>query len=123
MNPILDAYHQDVRIDLDLGDNHLLHYVPWNPDRALNPQDADLPDIERCGAAIYHLNSEGKPCQAFIHFDTPEIRRVFGDHVWQVVSWEPLTLTPSVLCRSRYGGSQIDCNDHGFIEAGKWRRA
>jgi hypothetical protein len=31
---------------------------------------------------------------------------------WTLVSEEPLTLTPSVLCRS--------CGHHGFITDGKW---
>lgn len=123
MHPVLDEYHQDTRIDLDLGDNHLLHYVGWHPDRDINPQYADMPDIDRCGASVFHLNQFGKPCHGVIYFDTPEVNRVFpGGHVWQVTSWDPLTLMPSLLCRfvNRKTGAQ--CNDHGFIQCGRWVR-
>lgn len=32
--------------------------------------------------------------------------------VWTVESWEPLTLSPSVLCRA--------CGLHGWIRGGRW---
>jgi Family of unknown function (DUF6527) len=35
---------------------------------------------------------------------------------WQVESWEPLTISPSVLCSLDKGG----CGAHGFIREGKW---
>lgn len=124
MNPILGEFHQDAVIDIDLGDGHLLSYVGWNPDRDINPQYEGIPDIERCGATIYHLNPQGKPCQGFVHFDTPDVQRVFaGANMWTVMSWEPLTLTPSILCKSCYPPGAPPCGDHGFIENGKWRRA
>lgn len=31
---------------------------------------------------------------------------------WRVESWDPLTLSPSLLCRI--------CGNHGFIREGKW---
>lgn len=34
---------------------------------------------------------------------------------WTVILEEPLTLTPSILCRS--------CGSHGWIEGGRWRPA
>jgi len=43
-------------------------------------------------------------------------RRVEPDrpNVWDVQSWDPLTISPSVLC---------SCGDHGFIREGRWVRA
>ena len=35
--------------------------------------------------------------------------------VWQVVAWDPLTLSPSVLCRT--------CGNHGWIREGRWEPA
>jgi hypothetical protein len=35
-----------------------------------------------------------------------------GDTAWEVVSLEPLTLSPSLLCTA--------CGHHGFIREGKW---
>lgn len=35
-----------------------------------------------------------------------------GPKAWNVLSWEPLTLEPSIRC--------ITCSCHGFIRQGKW---
>jgi hypothetical protein len=35
-----------------------------------------------------------------------------NDKGWRVVSKEPLTISPSLLCRR--------CGHHGFIRAGRW---
>ena len=107
------------RFDLDLGDGHWLEYAGWWPDRDLNPQYDGLPDIERIGATIYHTTdkTETGMCAGFVHFDTPEIAKIVPREQgrWQVQSWDPMTLTPSILCRG--------CGDHGFIRNGKWERA
>ena len=44
------------RYDIDLGDGHTLRFTCWKPDRELNPQYADLPDVERVGAIVSHIN-------------------------------------------------------------------
>jgi len=110
------------KFDLDLGDGHWLQYVGWSPNRDI-PSNAErfagIADIERCGALIYHLTdkTESGMCSGFVHFETPEIARVFPNpHArWQVQSWEPLTLSPSVLCGT--------CGDHGFVRDGRWVKA
>lgn len=50
----------------------------------------------------------------FIPFDTPEARAVTTEQgpKWTVESWDPLTLSPSLQCRS--------CAHHGFIREGRW---
>jgi hypothetical protein len=106
--------------DIDLGDGHFGRYVGWAPDRALNPQYEGIADIERVGMTIYHPapgKTESGHCAGFVHFDTPEVSRVFTQERsrWQVLSWEPLTLAPSLLCGT--------CGDHGFIRNGTWERA
>lgn len=46
-------------------------------------------------------------------FDLPGVAESHpGVPVWQVESWDPLTLSPSLLCRA--------CGHHGFIRGGKW---
>lgn len=40
------------------------------------------------------------------------VRLPLSDRGWKVVSTDPLTVTPSILCGS--------CGCHGFITAGKW---
>lgn len=102
---------------LDLGDNHVLHYFAWAPDRALNPQYEDVPDCDRAGAIVKHNRPDGTPCVgSAVTFDTaPEPCIRDPRAVWHLESWEPLTLSPSLLCRA--------CGDHGFIRQGHWERA
>src|SRR6267143_2797757 len=102
--------------DLNLGDDHWLDFFRWAPDRELNPQYADRPDVPKAGAIVGHKTKEGNWCWSAVHFDLPETKGLFDDDTrWQVVSWEPLTLTPSLLCNVDKGG----CGDHGFVTNGK----
>lgn len=50
----------------------------------------------------------------FVCFDTPEARAVSTDMSpkWTVEQWDPLTLSPSILCRR--------CGHHGYIREGRW---
>jgi hypothetical protein len=98
--------------DIDLGHDHKLWFFGWHPDRELNPQYETKPDIERAGATVGHKKSDGSDCLGGIWFDVPEAFELVGGRaVWQVQSWEPLTVSPSLLCH---------CGDHGFIREGKW---
>ena len=104
--------------DIDLGDDHQLWYVCWKPDRQLNPQYTRMPDIERFAAIVRHLTPEGEPCPGgYITFaQSTKYAKIMGDRpVWTVTTWEPLTITPSLACRT--------CGDHGWIQAGKWVKA
>lgn len=103
--------------DLDLGDDHTLRFYGWSPERDINPQYDGIPDEPKAGAVVDHLRPDGTPCiGSGVHFDTPIMRQVTKDqNMWQVESWEPLTLSPSLLCRA--------CGDHGFIREGRWVRA
>src|SRR5207248_2263507 len=87
---------------LDLGHGHTLRYTSWSPDRALNPQYAHLPDVDRWGAIVGHpvglhpivpaAQSSGY-CEGMITFDGPVQREVQPNGPkWTVESWEPLTL-------------------------------
>lgn len=69
---------------LDLGRDHTLTITWWDPDLALNRH---------------------------ITFDTPIARRTTDGPFWSVESWEPLTVSPSVLC---------NCGDHGYIRGARW---
>jgi hypothetical protein len=98
----------DGRRWVDLGNDHHLSYFGWAPDRDLNPQYEGVPDVERYGASIKHGD-----CEAAVIFDGDVQRRLEPNRGrWTVESWEPLTISPSVLCRR--------CGDHGFIRQGKW---
>lgn len=92
----------------DLGHNHSLSFFCWKPDRKLNPQLDGIPDIEKAGASIEHPSKQdGSPCISSIMFKNEATSKVFSDkNSWAVESWEPLTISPSLLCK---------CGDHGFI--------
>jgi len=52
-------------------------------------------------------------CEGGLMFDLPGVREAFpGRDLWTVESWEPLTLSPSLLCSV--------CGHHGFIRNGTW---
>lgn len=102
--------------DLDLGSDRVAWWTQWSPDRDLNPQYIDLPDIPRLGLILQHGDQPtaegGAWCIGSIMFDSEVTRRVWPDHPrWTVESWDPLTLSPSILVRG--------CC-HGFIRGGLW---
>jgi hypothetical protein len=104
---------------LDLGSGHWLEYTSWAPDRELNPHLAQYPDVGKWGAIVGHplrpddeLCAGRGECHAAITFDGEVQRQLSGSEaVWQVQSWDPLTVSPSLLCH---------CGDHGFIQNGAW---
>ncbi|HWP59555.1 MAG TPA: DUF6527 family protein [Candidatus Acidoferrales bacterium] len=103
-------------MELDLGENHKLRFVGWRPDRSVNPQFDGIPDVDKYGAIIEHRKPDGTRCAGMIVFDGDVSRRIEPDRErWTVESWDPLTISPSVLC--------TDCGDHGFIREGKWVKA
>lgn len=97
---------------LDLGAGHVLRFTSFAPDRKLNPQYDGIPDVPRFGAILKHATPDGSPCEGSITFDG-EVQRLLEPQSakWTVESWEPLTLSPSLLCA---------CGDHGFIRNGRW---
>ena len=62
-----------------------------------------------------HRTPEGKWCGGFLHTDAGACGQPDRPH-WDVSSWEPLTLSPSVHCSREMGG----CGAHGRITAGRW---
>lgn len=97
---------------LDLGHDHWLTFTMWAPDRELNPRYADLPVVERYGALVEHIRPDGEPCIGSVTFASLVSGRIEpGRPKWHVTSWEPLTMTPSLLC---------SCGDHGFVRDGRW---
>lgn len=98
---------------VDLGHDHWLSFFGWHPDRDLNPQYEGIPDVDKAGATVDHRKPDGSLCSGAITFDSPTMRAVGQSEraLWQVESWEPLTISPSLLCK---------CGDHGFIREGCW---
>lgn len=86
--------------DVDLGDGRGLWFVRKG-------------DVDPWGAQYSHPDAResGRECGGYITFDGPEQRKE-SRPLWTVESWEPLTLTPSLLCKT--------CGSHGWIRNGKW---
>ena len=92
------------RDELDLGDNHVLVFAGYKGE-------------PRVGASVAHLKPDGSQCDGWIAFSDRAWAREFsgGIATWVVEQEQPLTLSPSILCRV--------CGDHGFVRQGRWVRA
>lgn len=92
--------------EIDLGDGHRLVF-------------SDYKGEKRVGGNVIHPPVEGKCSgQGWIAFENTSWSRQFTEKpiaTWKVEQAEPLTLSPSILCRA--------CGDHGFIRNGRWVRA
>ena len=87
---------------VDIGPGHSICFREWKSDvRALLLHRHPGKDGCEC---VSHINLKGSTWNA--EFQGHDIGG------WDVLSWEPLTLSPSLLCRL--------CADHGFIHEGKW---
>lgn len=97
---------------IDLGNNHSYSFYSWAPDRELNPQYEGIPDVSKAGLIINHLTSEGRQCSGAVLFEGEIQQKLFPERdKWKVENWNPLTLSPSILC---------SCGDHGYIREGRW---
>lgn len=86
--PIGDGEYADWELERDTGRRIGLHVWHWNEARG-----------SWCGGWIGFTNIEGHP----------------KNSKHQLVSEDPLTVAPSLLC------SYTPCGHHGFIENGAWR--
>ncbi len=90
---------------VDLGDGHTLTFASYKGEK-------------RVGASIAHKRPDGSDCDGWISFAGRAWANSFAPGAiatWTVECDDPLTLSPSVLCRG--------CGDHGFVRGGKWVRA
>jgi hypothetical protein len=87
---------------IDIGGGHEIEFVSFEDDPKTAIND-------------YHKKPDGTPCQGFVSFKGGAWAKQFPDSGWDVISLEPLTLSPSLLCRT--------CGDHGHIRNGKWEKA
>jgi hypothetical protein len=92
---------------LDFGSGYTGRWVGWHPDRELNPQYAGIEDLECAVLLLTCPHGEGG-----VPTHPPEYADVFKQDAWTVESWDPLTLSPSIL--------RTECGCHGFIRNGGW---
>lgn len=99
----------------DLGGGVTARAVAWSPDRELNPQYAQLQDIDPVGLVIHHEDG----CDSVILFDLPGVAELWpGRNRWQLHSLDPLHVEPSVLRKGAKNGTDHD--HHGWIRGGRW---
>lgn len=85
---------------IDLGHDVAVVFTSWR-------------DRDRTGLIHSHNRpDDGEPCAGGIMFDLPGVADAFpGRPLWTLVSADPLTVSPSLLC---------SCGSHGLIQGGKW---
>lgn len=89
---------------IDLGDGHRIEFAEY--------------EGEIAGGDVIHPPVEGKCSgRGWVAFAGRKWAAAFGGSIqtWTVESENPLTLSPSILCRS--------CGDHGHIRNGRWERS
>ena|ERR1035437_6435042 len=90
---------------IDIGNGHSIRFAEYNGEK-------------RVGLTDYHKRPDGSNCAGWISFEGRAWANAFKDvpiPTWKVLQLEPLTLSPSLLCRT--------CGDHGYITNGKWVKA
>lgn len=101
---------------IDFGSGVTGYWLGWSPDRNI-PSNAEryagIADLPKCSLVLEHKMPDGTPHEGIVTIDQPGARAVFDEPhpLWKVESWEPLTLSPSVLC---------SCGWHGFVRDGRW---
>lgn len=94
-----------------IGDDH---YVMWaySAADALDPDGENVTAETARGLMEWHWDQISERwCGGFVGFRD----RGIGDDRHQLVSTDPLTIAPSLLCYA--------CPSHGFIHNGRWRPA
>jgi len=89
---------------IDLGDNHFATIVVFKDDT-------------HAAIEVAHKTPSGADCLEFIAITDSAWSKEFKPGTittWELLSKDPLTLSPSLLC---------GCGDHGFIQNGKWVKA
>lgn len=97
---------------VDLGSGYSYRFVGWAPDRSIaaNAERYEgIPDEPRFGAIIICPHDQ----EGMVTFEGEIQDKVAAAQPrWKVESWEPLTLSPSIL--------RTECGCHGFIREGRW---
>lgn len=68
-------------------------------------------DNKWIGINEWHLSPTGKLCGGWVPFNV-QSEYLAGGEKWTVNSYDPLDLSPSLLCTA--------CGHHGFIRQGRW---
>ena len=87
----------EVHQEIDIGNGVTITFVEY--------------DGEVVGLNEAHKDKHGNKCFGYVAFDGSQYTPKDAPK-WKVISKDPLTLEPSILCRK--------CGNHGFIRNGRW---
>jgi hypothetical protein len=110
-------------VNYDLGNGVTAHTYGYHPDRELNPQDANVPDMEIVGLHVQFADG----CVALAILGLPGVKEVFKEPIWDVHSLDPLHIEPSLSRPGKENCARVDhtnChhhNHHGHIRNGQWQ--
>lgn len=99
---------------IDLGDGRYLTFFVNLDDDVLGCIEIHPSLKDTRGVKGSYGLAVGEPCSGSLYFRVPENSSVSRPS-WEVISWSPLTLSPSVLCTL--------CGNHGFVRNGLWESA
>lgn len=119
-----DSYDNHIRAGLDVGEGHYVFREFLFPDGTVAgvPAEYSVPEGSVLIGIMDHHPRKDDPetwCGGWLGFlNVPEAVAYYGGQRHQetrhvLVSETPLTIAPSLGCRS--------CPSHGFIEGGRWR--
>lgn len=105
--------------DPDLPEEEDIHGLDLGSGVFFAPFTANyVPEGEHAGGVVWHTHADGQLCGGAVQFVPSPHRSDGGGPVWQVESWDPLTISPSVLAKSGPPPG-TECL-HGFIRNGIW---
>lgn len=107
----------------NIGGGVYARWCQWSPERRLNPQYDGIPSSKNDGLIVGHFHPDGLWCEGYVQLKTrsylARLEKGLTDAdlpAWDIVSWKPLTLSPSIHMAPDKGG----CGLHGYIREGKW---
>lgn len=101
---VVDVVQVNPWKNIDIGGGHIISFVQYKG--------------EICGLNDLHKRPDGTDCTGgWVAFAGRSWDRAFDGKIttWDVLQQDPLTLSPSLLCRV--------CGGHGWIRNGRWEPA
>lgn len=112
-------WDEHVRSGETIGPDRYVEREYYCPDGKIFtfPAAAEVPEGSiLIGVTETHKNPDGAWCGGYVRFRNVPAARNPPEHAnHELVSADPLTISPSLACRR--------CPSHGFIESGRWRPA
>lgn len=106
--------------EVEIGEGFSYVFFAFDPDRDLNPQYENVPNVDRAGVSIKRNGETVGACW----FDTPETRAIPWTEerkFWTLVSEEPLHIEPSIQMYRWDPATKTHIpTHHGYIRGDQW---